>query len=73
MNLDIIIVKNPVCDQVFSYLEDEECFVGGTLGECEYKGKPLISKAKLYKDAYHTWDVGWWQSAEGYFIFDKNV
>lgn len=70
---DIIIVKNPVCDQIFSFIEKDSCFVGGTLGECTYKGKPLISKAKLYQDAYHSWDVGWWQSAEGYFIFDKDV
>ena len=70
--VSIIIVKNPACDMIFSYMEEDGYFLGNSCDGCTWKGKPLESKAKLYKDKYHTWDKGYWQGSEGFFHFDKS-
>tara|TARA_B100000902_G_scaffold98533_1_gene100969 strand:+ start:263 stop:742 length:480 start_codon:yes stop_codon:yes gene_type:complete len=72
-NVGIIIVKNPACDMIFSFVKDAMFFDGISEPDCTYKDKPLQSQAKLYADAYHTWDKGYWQGAEGFFTFKKNV
>ena len=71
-NIPIIIVKNPACDMIFSYIESEKMFLGHSCEGCMWKDKPLESKARLYKDKYHTWDKGYWQGSEGFFHFDKS-
>ena len=71
--VSIIIVKNPACDMIFSYIEEEDYFLGNSCEGCTWKGNPLESKAKLYKDWYHTWDKGYWHGSEGFFHFKKNV
>tara|TARA_R100000278_G_scaffold71427_1_gene56296 strand:- start:995 stop:1429 length:435 start_codon:yes stop_codon:yes gene_type:complete len=71
-HVSIIIVKNPACDMIFSYIESEEMFLGHSCEGCMWKDKPLESKARLYKDKYHTWDKGYWQGSEGFFHFDKS-
>ena len=70
--VSIIIVKNPACDMIFSYMEEDGYFLGNSCDGCTWKGKPLESKARLYKDKYHTWDKGYWQGSEGFFHFDKS-
>ena len=71
-NVPIIIVKNPACDMIFSYIEKGKFFLGHSSVGCTWKDKPLESKVKLFKDRYHTWDKGYWQGSEGYFHFDKS-
>ena len=72
-NIPIIIVKNPACDMVFSFVEGGNYWEGTSEPECTYKGNPLESKARLYHNEYHTWDKGYWEGAEGFFTFKKNV
>ena len=72
-NCPIIIVKNPACDMVFSFIEGGNYWEGTSEPECTFKGKPLESKAKLYANEYHTWDKGYWQGSEGFFTFKKSV
>ena len=69
----IIIVKNPACDMIFSFYKEDMMFQGYSKSGCTYKGKPLESRAKLFMDAYHTHDKGYWHGSEGYFLFQKNV
>ena len=70
---DQVIVLNPACDMLFTFDKDNFCFVGESSEGCTWKGKPLESKAKLFGDAYHTWDKGYWHGSEGFFTFKKNV
>ena len=72
-NIPIIIVKNTACDIIFSYDKDDDCFVGVSEQNCTYKGKPLSSKARLYATQYNSWDKGYWEGAEGYFLFQKKL
>ena len=72
-NVPIIIVKNPACDMVFSYVEGGNYWEGVSDPDCHWKGQPLESKARLYENEYHTWDVGYWEGSEGFFHFKKNV
>ncbi len=72
-NTGILIVKNPACDMIFSFMKDGFYFEGASEDDCTYKGKKLISRAKLYADAYHTWDKGYWPSSEGFFTFKKKL
>ena len=51
-HVSIIIVKNPACDMIFSYIESEKMFLGHSCEGCMWKDKPLESKARLYKDQY---------------------
>ena len=69
----IIIVKNPACDIVFSFVEGGNYWDGVSEPECTFKDKPLESKARLYKNEYHTWDKGYWEGSDGFFLFKKNV
>ena len=50
-HVSIIIVKNPACDMIFSYIESEKMFLGHSCEGCMWKDKPLESKARLYKDS----------------------
>ena len=72
-NVPIIIVKNPACDMIFSYDNDDDCFVGVSEQNCTYKGNPLSSKARLYATQYLSWDKGYWEGSEGYFLFQKKL
>mgnify|MGYP001184314200 CR=1 FL=1 len=72
-SVPIIIVKNPACDMIFSFHKEDMSFTGVSAPGCTWKDKPLDSRAKLYADAYHTWDKGYWQGSEGFFHFKKNV
>jgi len=72
-HVSIIIVKNPACDMIFSYIESEKMFLGHSCEGCTWKDKPLESKARLYANEYHTWDKGYWQGSEGFFLFNKDV
>ena len=69
----IIIVKNPACDMVFTFVEGANYWEGVSEPECTYKNKPLESQARLYEKEYHTWDKGYWEGSEGFFTFKKNV
>jgi len=66
-----IIVLNPICNIFFTY--NGHHFVGGSQFGCEYKGKPFESQVKLFENEYHSWDKGYWQSSEGFFLFDKRL
>ena len=68
---DLIIVENPACDLVFMKLEDH--FVGKSAPGCTWKDHNLESSVKLYADQYHSWDKGYWQSSEGFFLFTKRL
>ena len=70
---DQIIVLNPACDMYFTFDKENFCFVGESEDDCVYNGKPLESKAKLFMDAYHTWDKGYWHGSEGFFTFKKKL
>ena len=70
---DLVIVQNPACDMLFTFDKDNYMFRGQSSPGCTWKDKPLTSKAKLMMDEYHTWDVGYWHGAEGFFIFEKKV
>ena len=72
-NVPIIIVNNPACNMIFSYDKDDDYFMGTSEQNCTYKGKPLSSKARLYATQYHSWDKGYWQGSEGYFLFQKKL
>ena len=72
-HVPIIIVKNPACDMIFSYIENGKFFLGHSSEGCTRKDKPLDSKAKLFNGEYHTWDKGYWQGSDGFFTFKKNV
>ena len=72
-NVPIIIVKNPACDMVFTFVEGGNYWEGISEPECTYKGKSLESQARLYHNEYHTWDKGYWKGSEGFFTFKKNV
>ena len=72
-HVPIIIVKNPACDMVFSFVEGGNYWEGTSEPDCTYKGNALESKARLYHNEYHTWDKGYWEGAEGFFTFKKNV
>jgi len=72
-NIPIIIVKNPACDIVFSFVEGGNYWEGTSEPDCTYKGTPLESKARLYEKEYHTWDKGYWEGSEGFFTFKKTV
>ena len=58
---------------IFSFYKEDMMFQGYSKDGCTYKGKPLESRAKLFCDAYHTHDKGYWHGSEGYFLFRKNV
>ena len=58
---------------IFSYDNDDDCFVGVSEQNCTYKGNPLSSKARLYATQYHSWDKGYWEGSEGYFLFQKKL
>lgn len=66
-----ILVKNPICDMLFDYIDDH--FIGHSMGGCTYKDQPFSSDAKLFANEYHTWDRGYWQSSNGFFIFEKRL
>ena len=68
---NIIIVHNPACDIVFKWTGIY--FEGESEPDCQWNGQPLESKARLYENEYHTWDVGYWEGSEGFFHFKKNV
>ena len=68
---ELIIVHNPACDIVFRWTGIY--FEGESEPDCQWNGVPLESKARLYADEYHTWDVGYWEGSEGFFHFKKNV
>tara|TARA_B100000287_G_scaffold433214_1_gene494397 strand:- start:880 stop:1296 length:417 start_codon:yes stop_codon:yes gene_type:complete len=70
---DQVIVLNPACDMIFDFNKDKFYFDGQSSNGCTWKGKPLESKAKLFMDAYHTWDKGYWHGSEGFFIFKKKL
>ena len=72
-HVPIIIVKNPACDMIFSYIENGKFFLGHSSEGCTWKDKPLDSKAKLFDGEYHTWDKGYWEGSDGFFTFKKNV
>ena len=72
-HVSIIIVKNPACDIVFSFVEGGNYWEGTSEPDCTYKGTPLESKARLYEKEYHTWDKGYWEGSEGFFTFKKTV
>ena len=72
-HVGIIIVKNPACDMIFSYIENGKFFLGHSSEGCTWKDKPLDSKAKLFNGEYHTWDKGYWEGSDGFFTFKKNV
>ena len=67
----LLIVKNPICDMFFNFSEDH--FAGQSRGGCTYKDQPFSSDAKLFENEYHTWDRGYWQSSNGFFIFEKRL
>ena len=68
---ELIIVHNPACDICFRWRE--KYFEGESEPECQWNGEPLESKARLYEKEYHTWDKGYWEGSEGFFLFKKNV
>jgi len=68
---ELIIVHNPACDIVFKWTGIY--FEGESDPDCQWNGVPLESKARLYENEYHTWDVGYWEGSEGFFHFKKNV
>ena len=68
---ELIIVNNPACDIVFKWTGIY--FEGESEPDCQWNGEPLESKARLYENEYHTWDVGYWEGSEGFFHFKKNV
>ena len=70
---DQVIVLNPACDMLFDFNKDKFYFDGQSSDGCTWKGKPLESKAKLFMDAYNTWDKGYWHGSEGFFIFKKKL
>ena len=70
---NLIVVKNPACDMLFKFHMDDYKFTGESSENCTWKDKPLVSNVKLFENAYHTWDKGYWEGSEGYFIFDKVV
>ena len=70
---ELIIVHNPACDMIFSFVEGGNYWEGASEPDCHWKGQPLDSKARLYENEYHTWDVGYWEGSEGFFHFKKNV
>ena len=72
-NTGILIVKNPACDMIFSFVPDDMAFYGASLPDCTYKGKKLESQAKLYATEYHSWDKGYWHGSEGFFTFKKKL
>ena len=70
---NLLIVKNPACDMLFRFHMDNYMFYGESGEGCTWKDRPLESQAKLYSNAYHTWDKGYWEGSEGFFTFDKVV
>ena len=68
---DVIVVENPACDLVFMKLDDH--FVGKSSPGCQWKDHDLESSIRLYADQYHSWDKGYWQSSEGFFLFHKRL
>lgn len=66
-----IIVLNPICNIFFNY--NGHHFIGESQGGCEYKGKPFQSHVRLFENQYHSWDKGYWESADGFFLFDKRL
>lgn len=68
---DVIVVENPACDLVFMKLDDH--FVGKSSPGCQWKDHDLESSVRLYADQYHSWDKGYWQSSEGFFLFHKRL
>ena len=47
-------------------------FEGESEPDHQWNGEPLESKARLYADEYHTWDVGYWKVVKDSFT-SKNV
>jgi len=72
-NVGILIVKNPACDMIFSFVPDDMAFYGASMPDCTYKGKKLESQAKLFATEYHSWDKGYWEGSEGFFTFKKKL
>lgn len=68
---DVIIVENPACDLVFMQLDDH--FVGKSNPGCMWKDHDLESSVRLYADQYHSWDKGYWESSDGFFLFHKRL
>ena len=68
---DVIVVENPACDLVFMQLDDH--FVGKSNPGCMWKDHDLESSVRLYADQYHSWDKGYWESSDGFFLFHKRL